>query len=159
MAEMNPTNSPVPSPAARAVVIGYGNTLRGDDAVGPVAAQVVAGWGLAGVQALVVPQLTPELAAVLAISRRAIFVDACICCDAQSVRVRRLQPQQRGAILAHTSDTESLLALARGVYGRCPTAWGITVPAASFEVGVGLSPSARRGMAAALSRLARLLRR
>ena len=34
------------------LVIGYGNELRGDDALGPCAARRIAGWGLADVTAL-----------------------------------------------------------------------------------------------------------
>jgi hydrogenase maturation protease len=44
------------------LVLGYGNTLRRDDAVGPLAAEAVAGWGRPGVLALALPQLLPELA-------------------------------------------------------------------------------------------------
>src|SRR5262245_1795360 len=58
------------------VVIGYGNDLRGDDAVGLRAAQAVAAWDMPGVCGLAVHQLTPELAEILAGAALAIFVDA-----------------------------------------------------------------------------------
>ena len=57
------------SDARPALVIGYGNTLRGDDAVGPRAAAAVHGGGLPGVDALAVAQLTPVLAEPLAAAR------------------------------------------------------------------------------------------
>src|SRR5262245_30725916 len=56
------------------VVVGYGNELRGDDAVGPRVAQAVAAWDLPGVCGLAIHQLTPELAEILAAAARAIFV-------------------------------------------------------------------------------------
>ena len=44
------------------LVIGYGNTLRGDDGVGVLVADALEGWNQA-VRTLSVQQLTPELAA------------------------------------------------------------------------------------------------
>jgi Ni,Fe-hydrogenase maturation factor len=58
------------------VVIGYGNDLRGDDALGPLAATAVAEWDMPGVQAIAAHQLMPELAEPLAQADLAIFVDA-----------------------------------------------------------------------------------
>lgn len=60
------------------LVIGYGNELRGDDGVGPKVAEAVEAWKLAGVSVLALRQLTPELAADLAVVRRVIFVDAAL---------------------------------------------------------------------------------
>jgi hydrogenase maturation protease len=44
------------------LVIGYGNTLRRDDAVGPLSAEEVSRWGRPGVVPLDLAQLLPELA-------------------------------------------------------------------------------------------------
>ncbi len=57
-------------------MIGYGNTLRSDDGVGPRVAMAVASWGWPGLKAIAVHQLTPELAEPLAAAELAIFVDA-----------------------------------------------------------------------------------
>ena len=47
----------------KALIIGYGNTLRGDDAVGQAAAQALAGEAaIAGAETIACHQLTPELA-------------------------------------------------------------------------------------------------
>ena len=46
----------------RTLVIGYGNELRGDDAVGPLVARTAESWQRPGLRALAVQQLTPELA-------------------------------------------------------------------------------------------------
>jgi len=58
------------------LIIGYGNTLRGDDGAGPRVAEVVAGWSLPNVRAISAAQLTPELAEALAGAEVVIFVDA-----------------------------------------------------------------------------------
>jgi hydrogenase maturation protease len=139
------------------VVIGYGNDLRGDDAVGPLAATAVAAWNLPGVQALAVHQLTPELAEVLAAAGLAIFVDACASPDREEVEAHLIEPAVLDTALGHTGDPRELLALAEALYGRCPAAWSIAVPAQSFAFGAGLSPVAERGLAAALERVRDLI--
>jgi Ni,Fe-hydrogenase maturation factor len=48
------------------IVIGYGNELLSDDAIGPRVANLINLWHLSHVQSLAVHQLTPELAANLA---------------------------------------------------------------------------------------------
>src|ERR1035441_10847597 len=60
------------------LVIGYGNTLRRDDGVGPRVADAVAALALPGVHALACPLLTPELADPVSRARVAIFVDAAV---------------------------------------------------------------------------------
>jgi hydrogenase maturation protease len=140
-----------------AVVIGYGNTLRGDDGVGPEVAEAVAAQGLPGVRALAVPQLTPELAEVLAEARLAVFVDASTGPEVGGVQVLPLRAAQRPESMGHTSDPGFLLALAGAVYGRCPPAWIVRIPAASFPFGEGLSPCASCGAAVALREVVRLV--
>jgi hydrogenase maturation protease len=145
--------------ARPALVIGYGNTLRGDDAVGPRAAAAVRGWGLPGVDALAVAQLTPELAEPLSAARLAVFVDARLAAegDPSGVEVRPLEPSGGAPAFAHVGDPGRLLALAQAVYGSSPRAWLVTVPAADVGLGEGLSPRAGRGLEVALRRLAALL--
>jgi hydrogenase maturation protease len=141
--------------AGDALVIGYGNELRGDDGAGPRVARAVQGWGLPGVRALALHQLTPELAEDLAGARVAVFVDAAA--DADPAGPRRLSPGG-GNALGHICDPGTLLALARGLFGRSPPAWLITVPARSFAPGEGLSETARAGVRRALPEVARLTR-
>ena len=141
------------------LVIGYGNPLRADDGVGQRVALAVAGWGRPGVSSLAVHQLTPELADPLAAARLALFVDARLAVEGESARVRPLEPASPRATLGHASDPRSLLALARAVYGRCPRAWLITVPATDLSLGECLSPSASRGMEDALMEIGILVGR
>ena len=137
------------------VVVGYGNTLRGDDAAGPRVAEAVGGWGLAGVEAIVAHQLAPELAERLARARRALFVDA----SPGALQARALPLDATGSpgALGHTGDPGVLLALAEALYGARPQAWLVAVPAASFELGAELSDVAERGVAEALALIRDLL--
>jgi hydrogenase maturation protease len=141
------------------LVIGYGNVLRGDDAIGPQVAKAVAAWGWPGVRALAVPQLTPELAEELAAARLVVFVDAGATAGEEGVRVNELEPAEGAATLAHASDPGVLLALTRAVYGHNPRAWAVTVPAVRFELGEALSRTAAGGVEAARRWIAGLLER
>jgi hydrogenase maturation protease len=73
------------------LVIGYGNTLRGDDGVGPRVAEAVRALRLPGVSTLVCQMLTPEHAAPISLAQTVIFVDAAV--DApKDVQLRPLAP-------------------------------------------------------------------
>jgi hydrogenase maturation protease len=146
-----------------AYVIGYGNTLRGDDGVGPRAATAVESWGLRGVRSLAIPQLTPELAEPISSARLVIFVDASLATreGAPSIDATTIEPIERSARIAissnHSSDPRRLLALANRIYGRCPPAWLLSITAENFGIGEEISPTAARGLDAALGRIAAIL--
>jgi hydrogenase maturation protease len=131
------------------LVIGYGNELRRDDAVGPRVARAVVDWVLPEVEAVAVQQLLPELAERVARASEVLFVDAAA--DDRHVSFRLVESEQRAALLGHTGTPAELLALAAALYGRRPRAWVLTVPASDLGFGVGLSPLAARGMVQALS--------
>jgi hydrogenase maturation protease len=139
------------------LVIGYGNDLRSDDAVGKRVAEAVATWKLPYVQALAVHQLTPELTVRLTDVERAIFVDAYKATHDQEVQVRPLEPFPTGGIAGHTGDPQSLLALTKALYSHCPQAWWVTIPGVNFEVGDSLSLIAKRGVSVALERIDQLI--
>ncbi len=146
-----------PGPRETTLVIGFGNTLRGDDGVGPRIAALVAGWAQPGVEAIAVHQLGPELAGLLAVADRAFFVDARLAGEAESYQVRPVEATSEASSLGHTSDPRALLALAQAAFGRHPAAWAITVPATVLGLGEGLSPTTTRTMVAALQYLSSLV--
>jgi hydrogenase maturation protease len=137
------------------LVIGYGNELRRDDGAGPRAARAVAGWGVPGVLAVALHQLTPELAEAVAAAGEVFFVDASA--GKVGVRVRPVRPAARPPALGHAVSAPQLLALAEALYGRRPRAWFVTVPAADLGFGEDLSPPAARGLGEALRHLRRRL--
>ena len=145
------------------VVIGYGNDLRGDDGVGPRVAELVDELALPGVRAIAARQLTPELAARLAGSSLALFVDACRLAaepvDGAAVQVSQIAPAADSAALGHTSDPRALLTLSLTLYGYAPPAWLISVPALTFDLGAPLSPIAEQGALAAVRQIGELLTR
>jgi hydrogenase maturation protease len=144
---------------AETLVIGIGSTLRTDDAVGQLAALGVEGWNLPNVRALAVVQLTPELASPISQAKRVVFIDARVTQPDDPVEVIRVEPldESTTASVGHSSEPRSLLSLARDVFGTCPPAWLISIPAADFSVGEGLSTTAEAGLAEALVRIAALI--
>jgi hydrogenase maturation protease len=125
-----------------ALIVGYGNPLRGDDGVGQTVAQTFAGHdAVAGVDALACHQLTPELAERFAAAARVVLIDAAAGLEAGRVSVTRLQPAPAPAsTLGHHVEPAQLLHLAQALYGRSPEAHLVTVGAGSLELGEGLSP-------------------
>ena len=59
----------IPSLLDEVLVIGYGNTLRQDDGVGPYVAERFEELGLPGVRTLVEAQLSPEHAEVISMAK------------------------------------------------------------------------------------------
>lgn len=139
------------------MVIGYGNELLGDDAIGNRIANAIESWHLLTVKSLAVHQLTPELAENLAKTDLAIFVDACINSEPLDIQVKSLLPDTSNAVNGHIGDPRSLLALTESLYGHCPPAWLVTVPGFNFEISDRISPSAEKGMAIALIKIIQLL--
>lgn len=138
------------------LVIGYGNTLRQDDAAGPLVAERIGTLGISGVRAIACPLLAPELAAEMAEAVSVVFVDATT--DAtREVELVPLAPGDSGRVATHALTPQTLLALAREVYGSAPSAWLLKVPAEDFGHGEGLSALARRGVEAAVGEVRTLV--
>lgn len=134
------------------LVIGYGNTLRGDDGVGPKVAAALADVALPGVEVIEAGLLAPELADPVSRAGRVVFVDAAV--DApREVQMRPLEPAESSQLMAHAADPRTLLALARDVFGRAPQAWLLTIPVENLAIGEDLSPVAQAGLQTALERI------
>ncbi len=138
------------------LVIGYGNPLRGDDALGPRIAAAIAERRLPDVRVVTPHQLAPELAADLARARRAIFVDASSLPGQDSIHVHPLEPSSEPTAIGHLSRPGELLALAQALFGHRPPAWLVTAPAQCFDIGAPLSAHAKTSLAAAIESVASL---
>jgi hydrogenase maturation protease len=135
------------------LVIGYGNPLRGDDALGPYLVEQVAALKLPIVHTKAIHQLLPELAAEIATYSQVIFIDAQQGPLPEGVVVTSLAPSESSGIFCHSVDAEDLLALTRTLYGRAPTAQLFKVAGENFELREGLSEVAKRNAGEALRRI------
>lgn len=160
-----PTERQVPgpadvAPALRALVIGYGSPIRGDDAIGPLAAeQLATGPVPDGVRVLSRHVLTAELAEDLAGVDRVVFLDATVDGPPGEVRVRELGPDARAvSTMAHFHDPRELLAWCETLYGRKPQAWLVSVAGQSFDyASYRLTPCAEAAVAAMIAEVRRLI--
>jgi hydrogenase maturation protease len=146
------------------LVVACGNTLRGDDAVGPEVGELLA-VSLAGTGASVIvsDQLLPELADDASRARLVVFVDAATDRPVGSVNVRPVAPRPapdgavgegRAAVappretrsldpFSHGMGPEDLFALTRDLFSATPQAVLVSVGAESFEPGAELSGAVR----------------
>ena len=132
--------SPTP---ARCLLLACGNSLRGDDGVGPWLAE----WARqrfqveAAVRVIARQQWTPELAEEIAHAESVLFID----CSAESApgAIKIVSVQPAGGIeglFTHHLDAAQLLALGRDLYGSLTrNAQLLTVGAGSTELGEGFS--------------------
>jgi hydrogenase maturation protease len=151
---MEPEHS---APRIKLLVIGYGNTLRGDDGVGPRVAEAVDALHLPDVRAISCGLLTPELAEPLSKTRCVIFVDASAETQGKTA-LQELAPADSSQIFAHAADPRTLLALSRDVFGHTPRAWWLTIPTENLGIGEHLSGKAQKGMADAIEKIQQMYR-
>lgn len=150
------------------LVIGFGNVYRRDDGVGvalvnalrerlgqPVLEGGEDGFDDLGheVDAVVVRQLVPELAATIANYDLVVFLDAHMGTITDPIYEQILEACYRPATLSHHLHPCSLLAMSRELYGRCPRGILLSVRGYDFEFGEGLSDETARLLPQALQRL------
>jgi hydrogenase maturation protease len=146
---------PQPQPTGW-LIIGYGNTLRGDDGVGPRVAEAVDALRWPGVSTLLCQQLSPEHAEPISQAGRVVFVDASV--EAfDEVELRELAPGETTQLMAHAADPRTLLALARDVFGHAPKAWWLTIPAKELGFSEQLSPVTQLGLERAIELVRQLV--
>jgi hydrogenase maturation protease len=122
-----------PTPPPGLVVIGYGNELRSDDGLGPRLARRIEEQSWPGLHVVIRHQLTLELGALISPARAVVFLDASV--DSERVLLRPLAASPGEPSLGHSIQPGDLLAVVTGLYGPCPPAWWITMPA--FDLGCG----------------------
>jgi hydrogenase maturation protease len=123
-------------------VIGYGNTLRGDDGSGWRVAAALEALALPQLEVATVHQLTPELAARIASADAVVFVDACNGAVRQPLALEALQAGAPLAPFSHQLSPRALLQLSKQLYGRRPQAWQLLIPAQAWAYRDGLSAGA-----------------
>jgi hydrogenase maturation protease len=131
--------------AAATLVVGYGNALRGDDAVGCRVAELLAGDArLAGARIEARHQLTPELAEDIAAAGLVVLIDAAEG-EASPGEVRVEPVVGRGEMRAsrgsHSCEAAAIVDLAERVYGRAAPVVLVHVAGQCFEPGSDLSPA------------------
>lgn len=138
------------------LILGYGNSLRSDDAAGRQVAEKIAQQQWQNVQSLSLHQLTPELAETLSQAQAVIFVDV-IASQALTITVEPLEPTAISNNWSHAADPRSLLALAQTLYGKAPPAWWVLIPGVNFAIGEALSKVTQAGVLEAIKAIKQLV--
>ena len=128
------------SPARRRVVIiGYGNVMRTDDALGRHVAEALSSSG--DWTALALHQLNPETAEIIAGADVVVFVDAATDGEFGAIRCRRVSTRADATNLAHHVTPAAIMRLSRELFGATPEAYEISMRGRCFDLGDHLSPA------------------
>ena len=127
------------------LVIGYGNTLRGDDGVGFVAAeQLNKTICRPDARVIACQQLTPDLAKDVSDTERLILIDANRGDQPENLLIRRIVPIESQPASAHELLPETLLAFSQQLYNSCPETLLVSVRGHSFNLSHSLSHQVAR---------------
>lgn len=147
-------------PGPTTLIIGYGSPIRGDDAIGPLAADALAGESLpAGVSVIARHVLTAELVEDIAAADQVIFLDAAADGPPGEVRVHELFPDESAvSTMAHFLDPRELLAWCLTLYQHQPKAWLVSAAGQNFDYAhYSLSPTAQGALGPMLKQVKALL--
>jgi hydrogenase maturation protease len=138
------------------LVIGYGNTLRGDDGAGVQAAELIAERH-PEIACIYTHQLTPELAERIAESDIVFFIDAQV--ELQEVTARLIEPKTEiDQPRTHFFSPASLLSFSQQLYGRTPSrAYLVGIPASEFEFSEHVSSATAKAIIECMNIVDRLL--
>ena len=144
MAASDPLPTSLSLDAARdtVLVFGIGNTLRGDDGLGPLVAERLADTFTTGTMT-VTPchQLTFDFAQPISHSQCVILVDAAVGGVPGTIACKRVAPQgDLPHTMLHHMEPEALLASTQALYGSVPPTFLWTVVGEQFDFGETLSP-------------------
>jgi hydrogenase maturation protease len=141
----------------RVLVIGIGNPLRGDDALGWHAVrQLAQGWGAAAetqflednrclsadesVELMTCQQMTMDLVEPVREAEKVIFIDASVKDAPGTLVCQTAAPESPQNLISHQFDAPTLLAAVKALYGVCPEAVVLSVTASTFDFVEELSP-------------------
>ncbi|MCS6771782.1 MAG: hydrogenase maturation protease [Kiritimatiellae bacterium] len=146
----------------RTVVLAWGNDFHRDDGAGRAAAQRLRQIRLPGVEVHDFNQLVPEHAELLVGADRVIFLDAYPASSGAEPMLLPLRDQRvfelPRSCFGHALQPTEVAALAEMLFGASAEMWLGAIPGVDFELGEGLSETARRGVETLLEEIEALIR-
>lgn len=137
------------------MVIGYGNTLRGDDGLGWVAAERLAEILPPSVSVLQRHQLGIEMVEDIADIDHLVLIDVTASEAPGTITCRQLMATREAyGMLEHHVHPEVLLTTCLALHGRMPEATLFTVGADSFDFSEELSPPVQAALPVLVHRVA-----
>lgn len=142
----------------RTLIIGYGNPMRGDDALGwRVAEELARSPNFAEAEVLSCHQLAPELAERISRVQAVFFIDATIDGTPGEVQCREMAGPVSPLRFTHEYAPDELLGLSRALYGAAPKGFVFTMGGKCFEHGEGLSPAVSARIPEVISRITKAI--
>jgi len=127
------------------LIIGYGNPLRTDDAIGQrIARMMESRLKYEAVQVITTYQLTPELVEPIHNAQLVIFIDARVGATPGKIVWENLEPHPGTGAFTHNVSPGALLDAAHELYGMKPAGILISITGADFEYGHDISPELKR---------------
>jgi hydrogenase maturation protease len=137
------------------LIIGYGNTLRTDDGVGPHVARVLASRGYNAMEAA---QLLPEMAERISRAGLVIFVDCRVDLGPGEIAVVDAGgPPGEIPNLHFLCTPQPVLQLAKQLFQAEPEAFLVGIGPESLDMGEGLTPTVQRAAAKAIEMVSTLV--
>lgn len=138
------------TPRVRCLILACGNTLRGDDGIGPfLCARAAERFAAdARVRAVASHQWAPDMAEDVAGAETVVFIDCALDQAPGQILLRELSPAPiKPGLVTHHLGAPELLQTAEELYGARPgRAVLLTVGAGSIELGEELSPAVRAAL-------------
>ena len=136
------------------LIIGYGNPLRSDDAIGQqLALALQTCLPHLRLQVQTCYQLVPELVSLVSEAQQVVFIDARIDGTPGDIFHQRITPDTGAGAFTHHVNPGSLLAAAHELYGKAPSGILISITGASFGYGSELSPQLQRKLPALVAQV------
>jgi len=135
-------------------IIGYGNTRRGDDGIGPYIVKTLKKMILSRKRIYFreMPQLTPDLIDDLQNADFILFIDATVKKLKKGWQLLKIQPDfSYMPFLTHHVTPAFLLGLIQSVYMRCPSAWQVSVQGYDFGMEEEFYPETIKNIESAVS--------
>ncbi len=159
----------------RSLVLGIGNPLRGDDALGWHAARQLARlhgteaeaqflednrWvsADASLEIMACQQMTMDLVEPVHNADQVIFIDATVKGEPGSLACEAVTPEAPQNLISHQFDAPTLLAAVQALYGACPKAVVFSVTASTFDYTEELSPPVAAWLPELVKRMAELVK-
>ncbi len=134
------------SAEAAITVFAWGNSSRGDDAIGPLLAERLRAADRPGLRVIEDHQLNIEHVTDLAGDGAALFIDASVDVD-EGIRLDRIGPSKDGNFSTHAISPQALLNVyEHTMRAPAPDAWLLHVAAKEFELGADLGDVAARAV-------------
>ena len=148
--------------AQKGLIIGIGNVIRGDDALGPRIIETLNEVGLIkpNLTTIAVPQLDITMVDMIVCFDYVIFIDAGITDTDNEINVMKLNFEDQCSVSSHTTHSitiRSLVELARSLNGKIPDCYLVIVKAYDFKISEILSTKADINRIQAIDRIKEII--